>query len=189
MAQNCKSCGNLRDHTPDFGTRCGRSNNYPNSSRTHESSKSSSSSSSVAYRNSHIEAKEATSSLQSQLLAVPIIKKPQAIVNGVNLNDVSGWHVPTDLEIAKGVNPHFKMMPNDSDACRVAKNMFNNAINGALNGNNAVGAVGLVAEVVRIKKELNDSMAKIQKECTSKFESAARGSNIFISSADYHKYM
>ena len=90
MAQNCKSCGNLRDHTPDFGNRCGSSSNYPSSSRNHESARSGSSSSSGSYKNARIESKEAMNSLQTQLTATPLIKPPNATLNDVNLNDVTG---------------------------------------------------------------------------------------------------
>ncbi len=117
-----------------------------------------------------------------------VIKQPDAIVaamgENINLNSISGWHVPTDFEIARGMNPHFKIVSGDSQQCIAAKNLFNSSINDALGSSPAVGGVGFVAEVMRIKSDLERSKTELRQNCKSKFDGS-----FMISPADFDKYL
>lgn len=117
-----------------------------------------------------------------------IIKQPDAVIavlgNEINLNSVGGWYNPTDYEIAKGMNPHFKVVSGDSEMCIAGKMLFNQSINDALNSSSVVGAVGLVAEVMRIKTDLERSKTQIRQNCKSKFNGSFR-----IDPKDFDKYL
>lgn len=117
-----------------------------------------------------------------------VIQQPNAVIavlgNEINLNSVGGWYNPTDYEIAKGMNPHFKIVSGDNEQCIAAKKLFNQSINDALNSSSAVGALGLVAEVARIKADLERSKTEIRRNCKSKFDGSFR-----INPKDFDKYL
>lgn len=187
MAQHCGSCGGLRDHVRGIGCR----SSYPSASSDRRGESSRNTSSSVSYSHnstiglglSYIE-----NSIIQDMKNIQAIKPPNTVVDGISLNDVSGWHIPTDIEIAKGINPHFKIVPGDSEQCIMAKTKFNQSITGAFNAGESTSGLGLVAEVVRIKKELEDSQTAIKQNCTKKFSNVF-GSNVIITASDFHKYL
>ena len=185
MAQHCGSCGRLRDHVRDYGCR----NSYPSASSDKRGESSKNSNSSVGYsHNSTNGLSYVEKSILQDMKNVQAIKPPNAIIDGIDLNKVSGWHVPSDIEIAKGVNPHFKIVSGDSEQCIIAKTKFNQSISDAFNVGSTTSGLGVVAEVIRIKKELNDSQTAIKQNCNKAFGSVS-GSNVIISASDFHKYL
>jgi hypothetical protein len=102
----------------------------------------------------------------------------------INLNSVSGWYVPKPAEIARGVNPHFKIMSGDSEQCIAAKQLFNSSVSNALGASQASGGLGLVSEVVRIKEDLNRAKTEIRQNCKSKFDGTFQ-----INPGDFDKYL
>ena len=113
------------------------------------------------------------------------IQQPNVKIGDTDLNKVEGWYVPTDKEIIKGTLPHFKILPKDSQACIMAKTLFNQTIHNALNMESS--GLELVAECIRIKIELEQTKKAIQKECSDIFKKDS--SKIFISHNFYDEYL
>lgn len=149
MSLNCKSCGGMRNHSPNFSNKCGKSNTINKPSPT-------------SNRRGETKSSNSSSSLSSSKFA-----PPKVVIDNIDLSKVGGWYIPTYSEIAKGMNPHFKSVNGDTNACIMAKNMFNQAINNSFNVGNTTYGIGLVAEVVRIKKEMATSIQSMQKVCVT----------------------
>ena len=194
MSLNCKSCGGMRDHYPDFGSRCGSSRSYPSGHDRGGGRTSSSSSSSSRGGLGGTTGGVSSATGLDLLHTSPSISPPKTTVDGIDMSQVGGWHVPSDLEIAKGMNPHFKMLPGDSKACRLAKSRFNQAINDAFNLGSipGTGGLGMAAEAFRVKKDLERATKETQKQCIQKIQATKTwelGTTVLISPVDFHKYM
>jgi len=114
------------------------------------------------------ESKSSSSSSSSSSFSSSKFAPPKVVIDNIDLSKVGGWYVPTDAEIAKGMNPNFKVVEGDSHACVMAKNMFNQAINNAFKIGESTYGIGLVAEVARIKQEMTTSIQKISSVCVSR---------------------
>lgn len=97
-----------------------------------------------------------------------VIPQPDIIFEGVNFKDISGWAIPTDREIAMGINPHFKYTAEDTYECKKAKLQFNLAVDYMLNSSTEPLDFGHFCEIFALKKKFEESMSHIIRHCVIK---------------------
>ena len=179
-------CKNTYDRTTGRTTICIENRNTSSKTNRDYESKSSSGSS-KDYTPNYIS--EEIKSVLTNINTSPIIAKPKISLEGINMETIEGWYVPTYKEIVNGMNPHFKILTGDTHKCIIAKTKYNQAISDAFNlGNDSGSSLGLIAESVRVKKELDNSFAKLREDCSKKLDKPFGDSN-FISSRDFDKYI
>jgi len=182
MSDKCYKCGS---NTKNIGCHSysGRSS-YPSGSDRGGSRSSGTSSGSGSLGGSSYRSSDTVSNeLKVNFDHVTPISPPNVEINGVVLG-TNGWYNPTDLEIAKGVNPHYKILPSDSQKCIYAKQLFNTSISNAYNIGETTSVIGLVGEIVRIKADMKRSLESIKRNCGQNFDGS-----FTIQSKDFDKFL
>ena len=91
--------------------------------------------------------------------------RPPSSAGVPNLDNIDGWIMPTEREIAKGEIPHFEIKETDNLACKIAKGEFNRCISYLFDGASDLSGFAAATEAIRIWYEFRQAAKIIGVEC------------------------